>query len=179
MKINLNFVLSLLLLFVILPSCVVDDGLLVEGDVQGLKPIYADANSITSISLIPPIPLENPGKIFLKDNMIYINELRKGVHIINNTDPTNPLPVGFIEIPGNVDIASKGDVFYFDNYRDLIAIKFDSFNEITVVKRIENLFPETNQYPDEFGIYFECVDESKGIVVGWEPTTITNPQCYR
>jgi hypothetical protein len=33
-------------------------------------------------------------------------------------------------------------------------------------------------FPPEFG-YFECVDTTKGTVVGWEKKTLKRPECVR
>ncbi len=60
-------------------------------------------------------PLQNPGKIYCKDNYIYVNELFKGVHVINNSHPANPVNEGFILVPGCVDMAVKENILYVDN----------------------------------------------------------------
>src|SRR5688572_25357656 len=49
----------------------------------------------------------NPGKIYIKGNYIFLNEVDKGIHIIDNTNPAAPRNVSFINLPGNVDIAVK------------------------------------------------------------------------
>jgi hypothetical protein len=67
-------------------------------------------------------PLEETGKIYVKDNFLYINEKNKGVHIYDNTNPEKPNQVGYMAIPGNLDVAMKGDYLYADSYMDLVAI---------------------------------------------------------
>ena len=64
----------------------------------------------------------NPGKIYFKEGYIFINEELKGIHVIDNRNPENPQNIGFIEIPGNVDIAIKNNTLYADSYIDLGAI---------------------------------------------------------
>jgi hypothetical protein len=50
-------------------------------------------------------------------------------------------------------------------------------NQVTLVSRLENVTPNTNfQIPPERG-FFECVDNSKGIVVAWEKTILRKPKC--
>jgi hypothetical protein len=44
--------------------------------------------------------LEDPGKIYYKFPYIYVNEKYKGIHLINNSDPQNPVKEGFIVAPG-------------------------------------------------------------------------------
>jgi hypothetical protein len=84
-------------------------------------------------------PLKNPGKIYCKDHYIYVNELYKGVHIIDNSNPAHPVNEGFIIIPGCLDIAIKGDILYADNAVDLIA--FDLINK-QITHRIKEVLPE-------------------------------------
>ena len=58
-----------------------------------------------SIKFLEAREIESPGKIYYKDQIIYLNEKYKGVHIIDNHDPLNPRRTGFINIPGCLDIA--------------------------------------------------------------------------
>ncbi len=173
------FLIGIILLLV--GSCTESDDFVnfPDGEVEGLKPIYGEAAEIKNIEIQAARPMENPGKIFRKDGFLYVNEFSKGVHIIDNTDPSNPTPKAFINIPGNVDIAAKGNVFYFDNFSDLVAVVITNNNEIEVVKRLENIFPTANSAPNRTDVFFECVDESKGVVIGWERATLSNPKCYR
>ena len=114
------------------------------------------------------------GKIYYKDEYIYVNELYKGVHIIDNHDPTNPIPVGFIVIPGCIDIAIKNDVLYADNAVDLVAIQLsEDFSKVTVTQRIEDIFPEAEP-PDGKAIrpeYNKSQRPENTIIVGWEKSS--------
>ena len=106
----------------------------------------------------------SPGKIYHKAPYIYVNEKYKGVHVINNTDPRNPIKEGFISVPGCIDMAVKGDIMYVDNSVDLVA--FDLVNK-KVTKRIENVFPEPAS-PENVH-YYNGSDRPDGFVlVGWK-----------
>ncbi len=118
-----------------------------------------------------PKKLENPGKIYLKDSFIFINEKYYGIHILDNNNPENPEKLGFIYIDGCMDMAMKGDIIYADNAVDLIAIKTaPEFENIEVTKRIRNVFPEIispdGYYPD-WQIQENRPENS--ILVRWEP----------
>lgn len=119
--------------------------------------VYADA----------PQAIKQPGKIYFKDNMIYVNEYLKGVHVIDNSDPANPQKVAFIHIPGNVDIAIKCNTLYADSYVDLIAVDITSPTSVHQIGRLENVFPYQEW---QYGQY---VDPANGIVKEWlaEETT--------
>lgn len=104
-------------------------------------PIYeSKANIRSSFVHESARNLENPGKIYFKDQYIFINEFQKGIHIIDNSDAKSPQNIGFIKIPGNVDIAIKGQTLYADSYMDLLAINISNPNNTTIVKRIEDVF---------------------------------------
>lgn len=92
--------------------------------------------------------LKNPGKIYLYNNYVLINEIHEGVHIIDNSNPTSPQSIAFIPIPGNVDIAMKGNVLYADNYMDLVAIDVTNPNQAQLLKRVESVFPTYGTNPD-------------------------------
>lgn len=171
----------LLILSVLIAGCIFEDDTIdfPEGEVEGLRPVYGDPADLRDIQLEAPRALERPGKIYRKDGFLFINELWEGVHVINNLDPSSPEPVAFISIPGNVDIAAKGNVFYFDNYRDLVAVRITGGNQIEVIKRVENVLPGGNNFPPRDDVYFECVDERKGVVIRWEETILVSPKCYR
>jgi len=96
-----------------------------------------------NVKLEGPKTILNPGKIYLKDHFIFINEKYRGIHVIDNTNPEDPTNVAFINVDGCIDIAMKNNVLYADNAVDLIAIKLDEhMTEIEVTERIKNTFPE-------------------------------------
>jgi hypothetical protein len=49
------------------------------------------------------------GKLFIQGHYIFLNEVDKGIHVIDNSNPAQPRNVAFIDIPGNVDLAVKGN----------------------------------------------------------------------
>jgi len=122
-----------------------------------------------SIKLVSPKILYKPGKIYAMGNYFFVVESYKGIHVINNTDPKNPVIESFITAPGCVDLAIKGTTMYVDNAVDLVAIDISISTQVTVTKRIKNVFPEIVhpewQYvPSEFSI--ENRPENT-IIVGW------------
>lgn len=179
-----NYQLLSLVLLLVLCACNSD---LPEGEptevpdsVEGMRPIYVSAGNINLISSESPRPIENLGKIYYKAPYIFINEQAKGVHVLDNSNPNNPQKVGFITIPGNRDIAIKGNYMYADNFKDLVCIDITDINNVSEVTRTVGLYEFPDQpYPENYNGYFECVDTDKGDVVGWMLTTIYNPQCWR
>ncbi|MBD3637791.1 MAG: hypothetical protein HUJ25_10590 [Crocinitomicaceae bacterium] len=145
--------------------------------VDGWKPIYASESDNQTVDIKASEPLENPGRIYVYENLLMINDQSKGIHIYDNTDNSNPVELSFIGIPGNMDFSVRENKVYADNITDMVIIDITNPAAPTYSNRIENVFP-IQQFPDEFGA-FECVDPDKGTVVGWEKTKLENPKCFR
>lgn len=119
-----------------------------------------------------PAEISRPGKIYFKDSYLFVNEYGKGIHIIDNSDPSNPQKKAFYEIPGNIDMAVRGNILYADSYIDLVAIDISDIDNPEETERLENVFPEA--VPEgENGYTYSSVDSKKGVVVGWEVKTVT------
>lgn len=132
------------------------------------SPVYMSYEDLRSaVKMTGPEDLKNPGKIYFKDGYIFISEELKGVHVIDNRNPANPQKIGFITIPGNADIAIKGNVLYADSYIDLVAIDISTINQPVEKHRIEKVFPYTTPPYDE-NYRVAKVDEEKGVVIDWE-----------
>lgn len=115
-----------------------------------------------------PTAIMYPGKIYKYGSYILINEQYKGVHVINNIDPTSPKNVAFIQVPGSLDFAVKDHVMYVDNAVDLVAINISDLNAVQVTKRIPATFP-TLLPPDKLSTdYKEGKMPKDAIVVGWK-----------
>lgn len=119
-----------------------------------------------------PVEINQPGKIYFKDNYLFVNEVNKGIHVINNADPSNPQIVAFYEILGNVDIAIRGNVLYADSYIDLVMIDISDILNPVEISRVENAFPDIYP-PFEFGFFPYEIDKTKGVVVDWNVETVT------
>lgn len=149
--------------------------------VEGYKPVYVPEDEAKVIRYLEPRDVVTQGKIYIKDNFIYVGDINLGVHVIDNTDPKLPKKVGFLQIYGNHDIAIKGNVLYADNLEDLVAIDISAMENPKVTKRIEGVYKLPNQkFPENLPhhTYFECVDPDKGYVVGWIPSNIEDPDCW-
>lgn len=159
---------------------VFDNQIVDVGEVEGMKPIYSAVADWQEIVVKEPVIMEKLGKIYYKDGLLYVNEKFKGIHVIDNTDPSNPVKLKFIQIPANKDIAIKGNRLYADNYTDLVTLDITDLENIIVLSRVKDIYPKATQaYPEAYQGYFECVDESMGIVVGWEEATLNNPDCWK
>lgn len=85
--------------------------------------------------------LRNPGQLYLYGSYLLINEIREGIHVIDNSDPSAPQRLGFIAIPGNVDLAIRNNVLYADSYTDLLSVDIASVGQPVLLERKEDVFP--------------------------------------
>ena len=95
------------------------------------------------------------------DEMVIRKTSKKGIHIIDIRNVSNPINIGFITLPGNYDLATKGDYLYADSYLDLVVFDISNINSITEVNRLKNNFD--NYYLGQ-GLY----DEDQGVIVGYK-----------
>lgn len=107
-----------------------------------MMPVYLEMSDVRARTLAtePAKDLNNPGKIYIYENYLFINEPTKGIHILDNEDPSSPINLSFIPIAGNVDMAINGNILYADNYVDLLAFDISDINNIQLVKRVEDVF---------------------------------------
>jgi len=131
------------------------------------EPVYMSYDALrSSFNVKSAEVIIQPGKIYFKDNYIFVNEYMEGIHMIDNSDPVNPQTIVFVEIPGNVDMAIKGNMLYADSYVDLLTIDISDPNNIVEVDRDTNAFPYI--IPGfELGMLGE-IDVNKGVIVGYE-----------
>ncbi len=142
------------------------------------KPVYMSYEDLRSaVKFSETRELKNPGKIYFKDDLLYVNEELQGVHVFSMANPQNPQNIGFIEIPGNVDIAIKNNTLYADSYVDLVVIDISNVNSIHEVARKEDVFPYTlPPYDETYRI--ADVDETEGVVTGWEVSRVRQEMEY-
>ncbi|MBX2965758.1 MAG: hypothetical protein KF845_06405 [Cyclobacteriaceae bacterium] len=145
-------------------------------NVEGYVPVYGTTEN-TVIRLLTPQVVKNPGKIYLYENYLLINEVNRGIHIYNNEDPAIPLPVGFAELTGNTDMAIRNGILYADHMGSLVALTTNDFTELAEVGRLP-ISKWLLGVPPPSQSYFECIDSSKGVVIGWKKQTLKDPDCY-
>ena len=121
------------------------------------QPVYIDEAAIRQdIESSAPKEIENPGKIYSYGKYIFINEKREGLHIIDNSEPTSPQNIGFIEIPGNFDMAIRNNVLYADSYIDLVAVDVTDPTNPDLLCRLESVYNQYQFWEDRgYLVYYE------------------------
>jgi len=105
-----------------------------------VEPVYKTVDEIRNGTVVNEAPRElaNPGQFYYYNDHIFINEKKEGIHVIDNTDPSNPVNIAFLAIPGNENMAIKDGMLYANTYIDLLAIDLQTFQ---TKGRVNNAFP--------------------------------------
>lgn len=105
-------------------------------------PVYISKDEArANVKSNAPRKVENPGKIYIRGQYIFLNEVDRGIHVIDNSNPSNPRNIAFITIPGNMDLAVKGNILYADLYSDLLSIDISNPRQVKLKNYIDNVFP--------------------------------------
>lgn len=161
-------IFSFLFVIIFLSSCV-KDTCKERYTYSYYVPVYKTTAEVkAAIKSRAPQEVENPGKIVLLGNYIFLNDVDKGIHVIDNRNPALPRNAAFISIPGNMDIAVKGNVLYADLYTDLVTLDISDPLNVVVKKYDEGIFP-FRAYGNGF------YNDSTKIITEWlkRDTTIT------
>ncbi|MFK7755675.1 MAG: LVIVD repeat-containing protein [Flavobacteriales bacterium] len=141
-------------------------------------PIYQDFESFrnTDFSLTPAREISQAGKLWVKDNYLFVVDLLSGVHFFDNTNPSNPINLGFLEIYACSDIAVSGNQLYADSYHDLLTFNISDiqnpqlhcrsldvfdFKAMQGLSGYDTSLPATGVIPE------------KGVILGWKQEEIT------
>ena len=166
---RINFIIPILLV-IFFSSCVDTYTEIYKAN----SPIYMSYDELrSSVKATAPVPLKTPGKIYFKDNHLFIVERLKGIHVYDMKSPKNPVNVGFITVPGCVDIAIRNNVLYADSYVDLVVMDISDVKNIKEVNRVKDALPYTVP-PIDNDYRYDKVDKEKGVVVKWEVKTVKN-----
>ncbi len=130
-------------------------------------PVYMPFSKFrSSFAKSEPQEITTPGKIYFKDNYLFVNEYGKGIHLVDNSDPSDPKKIAFYKILGNIDMAVRGNTLFADSYIDLVAIDITDIKNPIEKGRLKNIFPEILPEGDKWYPYSN-VDKTKGVIVDW------------
>lgn len=127
--------------------------------------------------------IKNPGKIYLWQEYLFINDRLQGVHIFDNTHPESPKHLAFIKVLGSQDMVIHNKVLYIDSYTDIVAIDLSEFNQtssdaLPIVPLFRNRdLLELPDYDDWLpgGSYFLDADPNQ-LIIGYQ--TESNRKFY-
>ena len=124
----------------------------------------------TSVEIEPPSPIIESGKIYAYNDLILIKDREKGIHIIDNSQPENPIKIACIKVKANNDMEIKGDYLYVDSLMDLVVFDISDLNDIREVARLTDVFPKYITLPFSEDLIVDYGDYSydpNDIIVRW------------
>lgn len=182
---RLNFFkISCLSFCLLLASCslfkdeIIDEREMV--DVAYFVPQYeTTAQLAAKVTVESPKDYAEAGKIVTYQNYIFINKPNEGVHVVDNSNPAAPVNLHFINIPGSLDLTIIDDHLYSDMFSALVVFNISDVTQPDLIEdfTVEDVFYynpyrtiDTASRPEESYAYtqYESIDESQGIVTGWE-----------
>lgn len=145
--------------------------------VFGYKPVYSLDSNLKKVAIDTPHIVKSAGKIYVYQKYILQCEVGEGIHIIDNSVPSAAKRIHFIKVLGANEISIKDNFLYTNSFKDLVVINITNILQPKEVKRIAKAFSVRGYLPvPPVKTYYECVDLSKGVVVGWVKDSI-NPTC--
>ena len=114
--------------------------------------ILSKADFANGVDIVPPQPIDESGKVYTYGDYIFINDKSRGIHVVENSNPQQPVKIAFIEISGNVHISIKDNFLYFDSFMYLIVLDISDITDLQQVNRLENVLREGVIFPFEADI---------------------------
>lgn len=131
------------------------------------EPVYTDYESFREpAQMTGSKAISSVGQLYTKDGYLFIVENDNGFHIIDNTSPSNPVNVGFVELTGCTGISIRGNYLMANSFIDLVVFDVSNMSNPTEVNRIEDVFPFALPITDK-NYPHEDIDKNKGVVTSW------------
>lgn len=157
--------------------------------VLGYRPVFTTDTAMLRVQSEPPRSMKNPGKIYVRGNLLFQNDIGYGIHIIDNSIPSQARPIGFIKVNGSSEISITGNYMYVNSFNTLVVIDITDLQNVIVVQRIPDAFQQglsAGNYqhyyipPPEHGVYYDCsmTGYQPGMLqTGWVRDSVYN-MCY-
>ncbi|HEY9186034.1 MAG TPA: hypothetical protein VIM94_11985 [Salegentibacter sp.] len=123
----------------------------------------------SSVYIQEPKEIEQAGKMYVYKNFVFINDVNRGVHIIDNSNPENPRKIKYLKIPQNTDVAIKGDMLFANSGMDLVVFDISDINNIRQEQRLENVFDDYQPSAPGGAAFVdtENLDFQKEVIIGY------------
>jgi hypothetical protein len=156
---------------------------------------FVTESGLKEYKLLLPQSIVNPGKTLIEGRYLFIGENKKGIHVFDNIDAQNPIPVAFISVMGSIDFVYKNRTLITTNGNDLVALNVTAINAIaendstvgsvanqrtffSEIERLDEIFTYPN-FPEQRGNYFMCLD-SVMYVTEWKLDSVDSKKdCFR
>lgn len=170
--------LTILLFVILFSNCTEDYITFKPDDNVGMRPIYNQLGDDISKDVMQFDDLTN---IVVYQELILAMENQVGIHVIDNSDPLNPINSLFIPVTGLNDIAVKDDIVIANAGNTLYSIDISDRTKaiFKAISFIDGASGGQNMFPIGYNGLFECVDLESGIIVSWELVDMNDSECWR
>lgn len=160
---QLRYLFLLLLVFVVLTGCL-QETCNEERIVQGFSPVTTSSEEWRASTFICGVPQEvcEATSFYVYGDYLFMMEGSRGLHILDNSDPTNPVPITFMEAPGGQGLAVRNGILYMNQYVDLVAFDLTNPEQPELVGRTEDVF-------EPYSVFAQVLPDGE-FVVDWIPT---------
>lgn len=106
------------------------------------RPVYQTRDAVKdNIKNAVAVPVTSPGKMVLLGQYVFLNDIDKGIHVIDIADPSRPKNIAFINIPGCADLAVNGHYLYADCYTALVTLDISNPQQVQLKQFMNGVFP--------------------------------------
>ncbi len=139
-------------------------------------PVYKNKSEVSNILTLPAKYVSAGGKIYAYRDYVFQLEQNQGIHVYK-LENKKPVPFRFIQVYGAQEISIKDNYLYTNNFSDIVVINISNPDAAELENRVQDAFVMSSfDLPPAKG-YFQCVDNSKGVVVGWEKQHNVEADC--
>ena len=146
-------------------------------DFGNADPVYLSYQELrSSVAVEDPLELGEIKRVYVYQSAVFpnrravfLNRENEGIHVLDNSNPRNPVNIAFISIPGNTEISIRDDFLYADSYVDLVTLDISDPANVREVDREIDIFPydEYQNIPVDIYFDYDAVDQSRGVVVSY------------
>ncbi len=161
------YLLTIFVFSILAVSCDNDDNRdLAKFAVPTLKSLAAIRSDV---SVTAARQTNSDGKIYVTEDYLFYIAQESGVHVFNNTNPSAPVNIAFINLDGVHDISVKGNYLFADNFVDLLVFDISNIQNITLVRTIQNTVAFFPEFPEDAEFYDYTVNPTGDeIITGFD-----------
>jgi len=131
----------------------------------------------SNVSVTTARATQSNGKIYVAEHYLFYIAQESGVHVFDNTNPSAPQNIAFINLAGVHDIAVKGNYLFADNFVDLLVFDISDIQNITLVRTVPNSIAFFPEYPEEAEYYDYTAEPGQDeIITGFTVEMRNRPQ---
>ncbi len=148
-----------------------------NSSIKGWKPIYQKEIILEKIENRSAEPTLIAGKIVANGDLVFQNDVNRGIHVIDVSDKKLPKKMTFIAINGCTDYTIKENTLYANRYAHLEIINIENILAVQSIATKENFLSIPQNQPPDATNWYECPSVQKGYIVGWEWDEKTMKYC--